>query len=59
MKKEAMTIKNTRKLISDKVTKGMDTVDTIAESPVQPSFSGEPSSPITPVKILTIDIKEK
>jgi hypothetical protein len=24
MKKEAMTIKNTRKLISDKVTKGMD-----------------------------------
>ena len=24
MKKEAMTIKNTRKLIKDKVTKGMD-----------------------------------
>ncbi|MEK7496906.1 MAG: peptidylprolyl isomerase [Patescibacteria group bacterium] len=44
-------------VIFGKVTAGMDTVDTIAESSMQPS--GEGSSPVTPVKILTIDIKEK
>lgn len=42
-----------------KVVSGMDTVDTIAESPVQPSSSGESSSPVTPVKILSVEIKEK
>ena len=40
-----------------KVVSGIDVVDAIAESPVQ--LSGEGSSPVTPVKILTIDIKEK
>lgn len=42
-----------------KVVSGMDTVDAIAESPVQPSSSGESSSPVTPVKILSVEIKEK
>jgi len=40
-----------------KVSSGMDVVDAIAESPVQPS--GEMSTPVTPVKVLTIDIEEK
>lgn len=46
-------------VIFGKVISGMDVVDVIAESPIQSSSSGEPSSPVTPVKILTIDIKEK
>ena len=46
-------------VIFGKVTSGMEVVDKIAESPVQPSSSGEMSTPVTPVKILTIDIKEK
>ncbi len=44
-------------IIFGKVTSGMDVVDTIAESPVQANFSGEASTPITPIKILTIDVK--
>lgn len=44
-------------VIFGKVTSGMDVVDSIAESPVQPS--GEMSTPVTPVKILTVDIEEK
>ncbi len=44
-------------VIFGKVTSGMDVVDTIAESPVQANFSGEKSTPITPIKILTIDVK--
>jgi cyclophilin family peptidyl-prolyl cis-trans isomerase len=44
-------------VIFGKVAKGMDVVDNIAESPVQPS--GEMSTPITPVKVLKIDIEEK
>lgn len=44
-------------IIFGKVTSGMEVVDTIAESPVQSNFSGEASSPITPIKILTIDVK--
>jgi peptidylprolyl isomerase len=44
-------------IIFGKVTSGMDVVDTIAESPVQANFSGETSTPITPIKILTIDVK--
>ena len=44
-------------VIFGKVTSGMDVVDTIAESPVQANFSGERSTPITPIKILTIDVK--
>ena len=44
-------------IIFGKVTSGMDVVDTIAGSPVQANFSGEASTPITPIKILTIDVK--
>lgn len=44
-------------VIFGKVTSGMDVVDTIAESPVQANYSGETSTPITPIKILTIDVK--
>jgi len=44
-------------VIFGKVTAGMDVVDAIAESPVQPSFSGENSTPVTPVKIISIDVK--
>ena len=40
-----------------KVVSGIDVIDAIAESPVQ--SSGEGSSPVTPVKILTVDIQEK
>jgi peptidylprolyl isomerase len=46
-------------VIFGKVTKGMDVVDKIAESPVGLSSSGEMSVPVTPIKILSIDIKEK
>jgi len=44
-------------VIFGKVISGMDTVDAIAESPVQSSFSGELSSPVTPTKILSVDVK--
>src|SRR3989338_9693354 len=44
-------------VIFGKVISGMETVDTIAESPVQPSLSGESSYPLTPVKILSVEIK--
>lgn len=44
-------------VIFGKIKSGMDVVDTIAGSPVQANFSGEVSTPITPIKILTIDIK--
>ena len=46
-------------VIFGKVISGIETVDAIAESPVQPSSSGESSSPLTPVKILSVEIKEK
>jgi len=44
-------------IIFGKVISGMDVVDTIAKSPVRANFSGEASAPITPIKILTIDVK--
>ncbi len=46
-------------VIFGKVISGMETVDAIAKSPVQPSSSGESSSPVTPVKILSVDVKEE
>lgn len=46
-------------VIFGKVTSGIETVDAIALSPVQISSSGEISSPVNPVKVLTIDIKEE
>ncbi|VVA43489.1 Peptidyl-prolyl cis-trans isomerase [Candidatus Roizmanbacteria bacterium] len=46
-------------VIFGKVTAGIDAVDTIAESPVQPSFSGENSTPVVPTKIISVKIQEK
>ncbi len=46
-------------VIFGKVTKGMDVVDAIAESPVQTSSSGEPSQPVTPTLVKSVDIQEK
>jgi peptidylprolyl isomerase len=46
-------------IIFGKVTSGMDTVDTIATSPVEAGLSGEMSTPVTPVKILSVDISVK
>lgn len=45
-------------VIFGKVTAGMETVDTIAKSPVQASPMGEMSSPVTPVKVLSVDVLE-
>ena len=42
------------------VISGMDTVDKIANAPVTANrFSGEPSSPINPVKIVSTEVVEK
>lgn len=41
------------------VTKGLDAVDKIAESPVQISSSGETSQPIEPVKVNSVEIVVK
>jgi cyclophilin family peptidyl-prolyl cis-trans isomerase len=45
-------------VIFGKVSAGLAVVDQIATAPVKPSFSGEMSTPVAPVKILSIDIKE-
>lgn len=44
-------------VIFGKVTKGLDVVDKIAEAPTKPE--GEGSSPVNPVKILSVTITEK
>lgn len=44
-------------VIFGRVTKGLDTIDAIAEAPTKPE--GEGSSPINPVKIQSIVITEK
>jgi peptidylprolyl isomerase len=46
-------------VIFGKVIKGMDVVDKIASAPVKPSFSGEPSQPINPVTVKSVEIIEK
>jgi len=46
-------------VIFGKVTKGMDVVDTLAESDVSAGLSGENSTPVKPVKILSVSIVEK
>jgi peptidylprolyl isomerase len=46
-------------VIFGKVISGMETVDKIALAPVKPNVSGENSSPITPVRVETIQILEK
>ena len=44
-------------VIFGKVVSGLETVDAIAEAPVKPE--GEGSSPVDPVKILSVEITEK
>jgi cyclophilin family peptidyl-prolyl cis-trans isomerase len=44
-------------VIFGRVIKGLDTVDAIAEAPTKPE--GEGSSPVNPVKILSVTITEK
>ncbi|OGG00177.1 peptidylprolyl isomerase [Candidatus Gottesmanbacteria bacterium RBG_13_37_7] len=46
-------------VIFGQVTSGMDTVDKIAESEVTDSGNNEKSKPVSPVKIISIDIKEE
>lgn len=41
------------------VTKGLEAVDKIATAPVTTGPSGEPSKPITPIKVTSVDIIEK
>ena len=44
--------------IFGKVTNGMDVVRKIGEVPVQPSPSGEPSSPVEKVELKSVTVKE-
>ncbi len=46
-------------VIFGQVTKGLDVVDKIATAPVASSRSGEPSSPVTPVTVTSVEISEK
>lgn len=46
-------------VIFGKVVKGIEVVDKIADSPVIDGPMGEKSTPINPVKILSVDIKEE
>jgi len=46
-------------VIFGKVTKGLEVVDAIAESPVEAGAMGENSTPVTPVKVLSVEISEK
>ncbi len=46
-------------VIFGKVTKGLETVDTIAQSPTKENPMGENSSPQTPVKIISVDVTEE
>lgn len=46
-------------VIFGKVVSGMETIDKIAENPVGMSASGEESSPITPVKIIKVEVSSK
>lgn len=46
-------------VIFGKVTKGLDVVDKIAESPVEANNQGEDSKPVNPVKVLSVTITEK
>jgi peptidylprolyl isomerase len=44
--------------IFGEVTRGMETVDAIANTPVQPNALGELSSPVSPITIESIEITE-
>jgi cyclophilin family peptidyl-prolyl cis-trans isomerase len=46
-------------VIFGRVTKGLDVVDAIATAPVTSSPSGEPSKPVAPVTVTSVDISEK
>ncbi len=46
-------------VIFGQVIEGMDVVDMIAESEVEMSMSGEPSKPVEPVVVETVDILEE
>lgn len=46
-------------VIFGKVESGMDVIDIIATAPVRMSVSGEMSSPINPVKIMSVEIIEE
>lgn len=46
-------------VIFGRVTKGMDVVDAIAATPVKMSPSGEESSPVVPVHVVSVEIIEK
>lgn len=41
------------------VTKGLDVVDAIAETPVRASATGEPSQPVEKITVNTVDIQER
>jgi cyclophilin family peptidyl-prolyl cis-trans isomerase len=41
------------------VVKGLEIVDKIANTPVEMSDSGEPSKPITPTKVESVEIREE
>jgi cyclophilin family peptidyl-prolyl cis-trans isomerase len=46
-------------VIFGKVTKGLNVVDKIAEAPVTMNASGENSKPVSPVKVLSVEIMEQ
>ncbi|QQG44843.1 MAG: peptidylprolyl isomerase [Candidatus Roizmanbacteria bacterium] len=46
-------------VIFGKVIEGIEVVDKIAEAPVESSSSGEPSKPINPVTVQSVEIIEK
>lgn len=46
-------------VIFGKVTKGMETVDKIAQSPVKPGMFGEASTPVTLTVVKSVEIKEE
>ena len=46
-------------VIFGKVTEGIEVVDTIAQSPVTTNSSGERSKPVTPIKLISVEISEE
>lgn len=46
-------------VIFGRVTKGLEVVDAIANTDVEPSDSGEPSKPVTPITVSSVTITEK
>lgn len=46
-------------VIFGKVTKGIEVVDTIANAPVTQSPSGEESKPVSPVKVISVEVVEQ